>query len=393
MKIAYFHYLYGDGTPLNHVRQFASATRELGHEVEIHSMNPAPLGTAPSMTALARRSLKKRLSRYLHEPKELLANLPYIKRELDVLRSTRPDVALVRAHTLTVAEAMVRRVSGIPLVLEVNAPACESTTYWDDYVHVPHAAHLIERAKLGRADRITTVSAALRDHLVATHGIDASRFVVNHNGADCERFHPDLDVSAVRAKYAPNDEALIGFVGSFHPWHGIDLLQAVISGLASARARFVTIGGGDRSAGFRSWLDANGHAERVSMLGSIDHEQIPVHVGAFDIALIAGANFYVSPLKLFEYMAAGRAIVAPADPPIVEVLNDEEDALLFPPGDAGSAADCIRRLIDDRELRTRLGSNARRKAVAEYTWRHNAERVLAACSAAIAQARASRPPL
>ena len=390
MKIAYFHYLYGEGTPLNHVRQLAQAVRELGHEVSIHAMNSPAAAPTNGHVPTARRSLKKRLSRYLHEPKELLWNAPYVKRELEILRAVRPDIAYVRSHTLTAAESIVRAVSGIPLVLEVNAPACESTTYWDEYLHVPYAAHLTERMKLRRADRIAVVSAALRDHLVTTHRIDPDRFVVNHNGADCQRFRPDLDVTSVRHRYAPEGAPLVGFVSSFHPWHGVDLLQAVISRLAPAGVRFVTIGSGRLSGDFRTWLDASGHSASVAALDSIAHSRVPLYVAAFDIALIAGANFYVSPLKLFEYMAAGRAIVAPAHEPIREVLEDGTDALLFPPGDVQAAADRIRRLIDDPALRAKLGRAAREKAVASYTWRHNAERTLTACRAALGAAEVPR---
>ena len=135
---------------------------------------------------------------------------------------------------------------------------------------------------------------------------------------------------------------------------------------------------------FETWLACSGNERAVSFLGSIPHADIPAHVAAFDVALIADANFYVSPLKLFEYMAAERAIVAPAYDPITEVLTLEKNALLFEPKNFGAARECVERLAADPELRARLGRAARETTLDEYTWQHNAQRVIDACDQVIA---------
>src|SRR5262249_27488858 len=97
-----------------------------------------------------------------------------------------------------------------------------------------------------------------------------------------------------------------------------------------------------------------------------------------DIALQPEVTPYASPLKLFEYMALGRAIVAPDAENIREILEDKVDGLLFAPGDIEALSDAIRRFASDDELRLRLGSAARRKIKSRnLTWRGNAERVAA----------------
>jgi glycosyltransferase involved in cell wall biosynthesis len=390
MKIAYFHYIYGPGTPLNHVKQFADAARALGHQVDVHSMNFANAAEPTESSGASSRNrsaTKALLSRYLHEPKELLWNVPYARRELEILRRDRPDVAVVRSHTHTVAEVVACRFAGVPLVLEVNGPAIESTTYWNQYFHVPFAAMLTERLKVRRADRVTVVSGSLGEHLCQRHGIRQDHIVVNHNGADCERFTADAGREGVRREHGIGDQTLVGFVGSFHPWHGIDLLKHLISDLAPQGLRFMTVGSGQESASFETWLARSGNERAVSFLGSIPHADIPAHVAAFDVALIADANFYVSPLKLFEYMAAERAIVAPAYAPITEVLTHEKNGLLFEPKNFGAARECVERLAADPELRARLGRAARETALDEYTWQHNAQRVIDACEQVIAARR------
>ncbi len=392
MKIAYFHYIYGSGTPLAHVNQFSEAARDLGHEVTIHSMNLAqppassnssvPADPTPGRPPLRER-LKKRLSRYLHEPKELIWNRAYARRETEILKTDRPDVAVVRCHNLTFAEVLAARATGVPVVLEVNAPAAESLRYYDEYVHIPGAGVLTERFKLRRADRLVVVSEALRDHLVETHGLDAQRITVNHNGADPQRFTPETDGTALRAQYGFGDAPVIGFVGSFHPWHGIDVLQAAIEALAPEGVRFMTVGEGGASAEFKKWLDERGFSDSVTFVGAVPHDEVPRYMAALDIGFVPDSNFYGSSLKLFEYMAAGKATVTPAYRPFSEVVEHGSDGLLFEPRNIEDALECLRTLAFDSSRRKEIADRGRATILDGYTWRHNAQRVIAACEAAV----------
>jgi glycosyltransferase involved in cell wall biosynthesis len=127
----------------------------------------------------------------------------------------------------------------------------------------------------------------------------------------------------------------------------------------------------------------HGLAERVTLPGLIPHAEMPAYLAACDILVSPhgrqadGGEFFGSPTKLFEYMAAGRAIVASAVGQIAEALVDEHSALLVPPEDPDALGAAIVRLVDDACLRTRLAQAARQAAEAQHTWRQNAERVLA----------------
>jgi glycosyltransferase involved in cell wall biosynthesis len=102
-----------------------------------------------------------------------------------------------------------------------------------------------------------------------------------------------------------------------------------------------------------------------------------------DVALIPDSNFYGSSLKTLEYMAAARAVVAPRYGPFEEILEHGREGLLFPPGDLTGMLAAIRRLLGDEPLRRRLGSEARNRVSGQFTWRHNADRVLQACLEAL----------
>jgi glycosyltransferase involved in cell wall biosynthesis len=117
-------------------------------------------------------------------------------------------------------------------------------------------------------------------------------------------------------------------------------------------------------------------ARRLHFTGLVERSAVAEWTSAFDIALQPAANPYASPLKLFEYMAMRRAIVAPDQPNIREVLRHEANALLFEPGDAESFATAVRRLAFDPDLRARL-AHAAAETVRQrnMTWAHNARRV------------------
>jgi glycosyltransferase involved in cell wall biosynthesis len=140
----------------------------------------------------------------------------------------------------------------------------------------------------------------------------------------------------------------------------------------------VIVGDGPAVPPLRAQAETLGIADRVRFAGLVAHEAIPAAVAGFDIALQPRVVAYASPLKLFEYMAAGKPIIAPDQPNIREVLVDGETALLFDARDPATMWLAVRRLLEDHALRARLGAAAREEIVRrDYTWRGNAVRTLA----------------
>ncbi len=485
MRIAYLHYLYGDDTALHHVRQFAAAAAGLGHAIQVHAINLAPpplpgpadfLGMAPRQiprrpgaaagrqcaaagrreppVTVARRlrwAARQRLGRFLHEPKEIVWNARYLHHELALLaRGPRPDVLLVRDHALTASTVLVASRLGLPLVYEINAPAAELALYFDEHLHLPLVAGWLEGYKLRRADAVTTVSTALREHLLVRHGLRgwaADKIVVVPNGADLAAFRPDNQPSPLarrllggssdrpaagaevamepgRSRPAGDDgsteltgsthemtlaakaigsdgggggngaasgagEAVVGFVGSFQKFHGVELLAEMALRVAAQRprVRFLLVGDGPGAAQARRRLAPLG--DQVVATGSVPHAAVPGLVAAFDIGVLPETSFYACPLKVIEWMAAGKAVVAPRYGPLHEVLEDGEDGLLFPPRDVAALVETVVRLVDRPALRRRLGAAAARRAAASLAWEDNARRVIAVLDQARCRALAA----
>jgi glycosyltransferase involved in cell wall biosynthesis len=380
-------------------------------------------GAGAAKTTLRRRlrwAARQRLGRWLHEPKELVWNALYVRHELARLGAgQRPDVLLVRDHNLTASTVLVAARLGLPLVYEINAPAAELALYFDEHVHLPLAAGWLEGIKLRRADAVITVSTALREHLVDRHrlrGRAADKIAVVPNGADLAAFRPDTEPSPLARRLLGPDagagggadvgagasvgadadagasaaagangngggrragEAVIGFVGSFQKFHGIELLVDMALRVAELRprVRFLLVGDGPGAAPARRRLAPLG--ERVVATGAVPHSEVPGLVAAFDVGVLPETSFYACPLKVIEWMAAGRAVVAPAYGPLAEVLEDGEEGLLFPPRDLPALVGAVLRLVDHPPLRRHLAAAAAARAGTSMSWTDNARRVVA----------------
>jgi glycosyltransferase involved in cell wall biosynthesis len=147
--------------------------------------------------------------------------------------------------------------------------------------------------------------------------------------------------------------------------------------MPSSAVAFTIVGEGPARPGLEALAASLGVADRVRFTGLVPHEQVPATVQTFDIALQPRVVDYASPLKIFDYMAAGRAIVAPDQPNIREILAHGRTGLLFDPNQPGAMWGAVARLLADPALRARLGAAARAELEArDFTWRGNAARIV-----------------
>ena len=315
----------------------------------------------------------------LRDAEELVFNVSFTLAALRAAGSLRPDAVYQRHTAFSVAGAVLSRVLRVPLVLEFNSSEVWKGRYWGG-LHLVRLAELVERVNLRAADRIVVVSEPLRQQLL-DQGVPRERILVNPNGVDPSRFSPLDGATELRRRLGLSSGVVIAFSGTFGVWHGIPTLVETIPKVLAARpfARFLLLGDGP----LRPLLDPVLASSRVVAPGLVPHAEVSHYLAAADVLVSPhgrqadGGEFFGSPTKLFEYMAAGRPIVASSVGQIADVLEDGVTALLVTPDDPAALAAAIVRLIDDGCLRAALARAARERAIELHTWQQNAERLLA----------------
>jgi glycosyltransferase involved in cell wall biosynthesis len=369
MRILYSHRIQSRDGQSVHVEELIGALRQLGHEVLVVGpgfYDKADFGGESGLVSM----IRSRLPRAVGELAELAYNLPAYWRLRMACRRFQPDLIYERYNLYHLAGTLLARRTGVALFLEVNAPLADERSQHGG-LGLPRLAHRLERFVWRSADRVLAVTSVLKD-VIAANGVPSARIEVVPNGIEPTRF------ANLPEPERGDDTVVLGFVGFVRDWHGLD---AVISAMAADRSgpliRLEVVGDGPALASLQQQAAALGIADRVHFTGLVGHEAIPEMVAGFDIALQPRVVAYASPLKLFEYMAAGKAIVAPDQPNIREVLSDGETALLFDAAEAGAMWRAISRLAADATLRGTLGAGAR-GAIGrrDYTWRGNAERII-----------------
>ncbi len=374
MKILYHHRIRSKDGQYVHLEELVGALRRLGHEVRVvgpDAVGVADFGSDAGFVAW----LKRHLPRALYELTEWAYGLYAYARLTRAIKAFGPDVLYERYNLFLTAGVRAKKRFKLPMLLEVNAPIYAERKRFDG-IALDALAHASERTAWRGADIVLPVSAAL-GHIVREVTGPAKRIEAIPNGINHQHFAGPFDTDAVRRRWNLDGRIVLGFAGFVRDWHGLDRVIASIAEDGPEHPRMLLIvGDGPARAPLEAQAAALGIASRVVFTGIVPREEIPACVATFDIALQPGVVAYASPLKLFEYLALGRAIVAPDQPNIREVLEDGINAVLFDPADPDDLTRAIERLTHDAALRERVAEGARRTiAERSLTWERNAERV------------------
>jgi glycosyltransferase involved in cell wall biosynthesis len=367
LRILYSHRIQSRDGQGVHVDELVAAFRAEGHEVLM--VGPAAYektGFGGESSSLAR--WRRLLPGALGELAELGYAGPAALRLVRAYRRFRPDLVYERYNLFHLAGAVLARRHGAKLFLEVNAPLAEERTKFGG-LKLARLARAVEGATWRSAARVLPVTGVL-GRMVQAAGVPPDRISVIPNAIVPERF-------AAPARPERPDPMVLGFVGFVRAWHGLDRVVAAMAAERDLRMVLRVVGDGPVRGALEAQAVSLGLADRVAFTGVVPNDRVPALVAGFDIALQPSVTPYASPLKIFDYMAAGCAIVAPDQENIREVLVHERTALLFDPAVPDAAWQAVRLLAADGGLRRRLGAAARVQALAHHTWRGNARRIVA----------------
>lgn len=406
MKILYLNFdrgipVLGDKGASVHVREFVRGAASLGHETLLvcctlgsgNARPPADMVEIPlAHTAEEIAALRQEFGLSheetdgtvaMRELERLAYDRTVTARVLRVLeeKDFRPDFIYERHALFSSAGAHIAARLRCPRVLEVNAPLADEQKRFRG-LRLESLARDMEAQSFRTATALIAVSESVKRYVQELDGCLASRAHVLPNGVDLARFEAG-DPEGVRIRREIGVDAqttVIGFVGSFKPWHGTDVLFEVFRELAGAhRVHLLAVGEGPERDGFQARVAGAPCRASVTMPGRVPHEQIPAWTSAADIIVAPyrrAADFYFSPLKVIEALACARPVVAPRIGQLCELIEDGRTGLLYEPDDSPGCRRAIEMLLKEPARRAAMG-RAARASVAERGWEHIVERVVA----------------
>lgn len=314
-----------------------------------------------------------------------MAFMAILTRRLDeVATRLAPDVLHAHSPALNAIPALrVGRRHGIPVVYEVRA-------FWEDAA-VDHGTSRkgglryrltrgLETYALRRANAVTTICAGLRGDIVG-RGIPADKVGVIPNAVDVEQFsvggRPD---AALKQQLGLEDARILGFIGSFYAYEGLDLLLRALPSILSRApdVRVLLVGGGPQEAHLRQLAQTLGVADRVVFAGRVPHAEVQRYYDLVDVLVYPRLSMrlteLVTPLKPLEAMAQGRLLAASDVGGHRELIRDGETGVLFQADDPAALATKVLELLARHERWPTLRAAARRFVEEERNWKASVAR-------------------
>lgn len=359
-----------------HITAMAQAFHRTGHDLRVLCARRGP-GAAAYPVDEVTADLPPQDDRAAKE-RGHIATAAAIERRLVALHRNWPfDLIYERYSLWSTAGVRAARQLDVPAVVEVNAPLVAEQSEFRALV-LADDARAIEAEVFRTADALAVVSDELAAYVTA-RGAAAGRVHVIRNAVDTARFHPQVPPASVPG--IPDTAFVVGFSGSLKAWHGLDTLLPAFRALREVlpSAHLLVVGDGPRKAWVEGYAAAAGLEDAITLTGWVGHDDLPGLIARMDVATApypAADGHYFSPLKLYEYLALGRPIVASHIGQTAQVLHGTDAALLVPPGDPAALTGALLTLAHDAPLADRLARNAAVEG-RRHDWTDNARAVTA----------------
>ncbi|QBL09607.1 glycosyltransferase [Rheinheimera sp. D18] len=395
MNILFHHRTRGKGAEGVHIMGVTNGLRQLGHTVHLLSLPgadpeaaPAPAPTATVDSVVANTKAKQGspvlrwlfdLTRYVPEAVfelfELAYNLPALWRLRKEVKSKDIELIYERYSLFMFATVWWAKRNSKPIILEVNDSCLVHRVRPLFFTGI---ARKIEAWIFKNATGLVFISGHFQQVALTGHQQIAPS-VISPNAADLTQFVlDDCGAKKLRQQLNIDDKVVLGYVGAFVHWHGIDWFVDLMVERIKDYPQLVLllVGDGVSFEPIKQRIEQAGVTSQIILTGRVDHKEIATYIGAMDYGILPDSNDYGSPMKLFEFMAMAKGMVVPDFSPVAEVVEDNKTGWLFPANDRQA---CIARtlaLVSDKQQQHQVGKNARTFIEQHRQWTHNAEQLL-----------------
>ena len=386
MRILYHHRTQAQCAEGVHIRGIVDAFRDLGHQVDVVSPPGVQIYSIETSDTTGGRHvntqkgiiarLTSKVPELIFEVLELLYNLYSFLQLYRRLSSNDYSFIYERYSLFSISSVILSKLYHIPLVIEVN----DATVIQRSRpLLLKKIAAFIEKKVFRSADVIITISRHFKK-LILSHGsINPETVMVLPNAIDPKRFDPAETGSDIKQMLGIRNRYIIGVIGAFVPWHGLDfLLQSLHTTMKEYDIHLLLVGDGPIRDSINRMLHELGLTHHVTITGFVNPKVVPDYIAAMDMCFMPNSNNHGCPIKILEYMAMGKPVIAPKYEPIEEIITNDVTGILFPPLNSDELKTSVIRLLADKNLRQQLGDNAREKVMAEFKWADNIAKVFKA---------------
>jgi len=392
-----------DGSSV-HGRAFYTSVKKLNHEIctypEIVAIQNDGNHETPSWSNIAFYNKKiKRIFNKLKRINPIVAVcIDFLDGLLDSIRDYyhlksivqkfKPDVIVYRQYLYNYAAVWLSKKFAIPCVSEVNAIKTDELQLKANKSISTSIIQKSELYNLVRSDSVFCVSDAIKEILDSL--IDSKNVSVIPNGVDADVFDRNkFSSEQIKEELNLQDKIILGYVGSYQTWHGLETMLSMIEGLAKVDSRYhlLLIGSGKEFVNIKQRVDREGLCTLVTQIDHVPHAEIPKYLSVFDVAVMTYPiidGFYFSPLKMYEYMAMSLPVVSTDIGQIRSVIEDDKTGKLVIDPTPHEFVKAVLSVTNDRDQLVQMGKNARQEAVENHSWLTNASRVMDLCANLIA---------
>lgn len=375
-----------------HMREMIAAFRRADHTVEPFIMggldeqydSSAELSKKRKALNIIKNTIPNILWQTAKDLRLIKQDKSFERHLREKIKNFEPDLIYERASYLQPSGVRAAKKEGIPHILEVNSPDVEEkkTLSGGHSLLMSYAAR-IEQELLETTDVAAVITTSLKEYFDRKYESQKVDFVITPNAINKHRIqwkHENVEI--IRTDYELTDSLVLGFVGSLLPWHGVDLILKAFKEINRSHhfnIKVLIVGDGEGITQLKNLSREFEIDRNIIFTGRVPHDHVFDYIEAMDITIYPGSkenkNWYGSPVKLFEYGAMGKPIIIYDQKPIRDVMVHDIDGILIEP-EVDQLVSAIRRLIENEELRKRMGKNFQSKVLNEYTWDKNVERVL-----------------
>jgi len=365
----------------SHMRGMIHGFQEEGHTVDVLIMGKAPIQNSSSpqssgLKSFAKIFIPKILWRTLKEFQQIRFDKHAAKELQKAIEFHQPDIVYERSAWMSNGSADVLSNFNIKHIVEINAPFEEEVKSFEN-AHSFLASTGKNKLKnlLQSADLVLPITSSLHKYLVERYQLNTNKCVVVPNAIDKQEIQiNESRVASINKQFNLSEVTVLGFVGSIFPYHGVDRLIRGVSKLNYTDISILIVGDGYLIPELKKLANELGISSRVHFTRSVPKEDIYNYIAAMDILTLPNTEWYCSPVKLFEYGAFGKTILAVNEAGVSDVMSNEE-GLMFENNDS-AFQDALLAAITDVDALKIKAKTFQQKVFEKHTWRANAQKVI-----------------